>query len=325
MYEKEILENFQEPVIVIDNKGKILYSNPAFDSYFFLDVKKLITEVISIKYLKEGLSVKNYILNIDNLSFLIDVYPLESNSFIVLIKDITRLLKVEDETKKEGTLTTVSKFLVELFHDIKGPLTGIKAATQFLKQNPDELEVLDDILYEVKRIEDFINQLSYLSKPVRLNLEYENIHKIIDKLIKKYQAIYKSVKFERVYDPSLPDIPIDKEKITSVIENLIKNAIEAINQEGKITIYTGLSNDPIFSPKMNKVSIKIKDSGKGIPTEIVDKIFLPFFTTKQFGSGVGLANAYNVVKSHKGVLRYIGNSTFEIVLPIRMEVESNSF
>ncbi len=76
---------------------------------------------------------------------------------------------------------------------------------------------------------------------------------------------------------------------------------------------------------MNKVSIKIQDSGKGIPKELVDKIFLPYFTTKQFGSGIGLANAYNIVKNHKGVLRYIGNSTFEIVLPIRMEVESNNF
>ncbi|MFN3787852.1 MAG: ATP-binding protein, partial [Sulfurihydrogenibium azorense] len=103
--------------------------------------------------------------------------------------------------------------------------------------------------------------------------------------------------------------------MTSVIENLVKNAIEAIDQKGEITIQTGISFDPVFSPRMNKVSIKIKDSGKGVPQEIVDKIFLPHFTTKESGSGVGLANAYNIVKSHKGILRYIGNATFEILLP----------
>jgi two-component system nitrogen regulation sensor histidine kinase GlnL len=328
MYEREILENFQEPVIVIDKDGNIVYSNPAFDNYNYfssLDMESLLNEILSLKYLKEGISVKNYIVKLEGFSFLVDVYPLEENLYTILIKDISRLVRLEEELKKEGTLSTISKFLVELFHDIKGPITGIKAASQFLKQNPEELEVLDDILYEVKRIEDFINGLSSLAKPIRLNLEYENIHKVIDKILKKYKIIYEDIKFERIYDPSLPDIPIDKEKISTVIENLIKNGIDAINQKGKIVIYTGLSNDPIFSPKMNKVSIKIQDSGKGIPKELVDKIFLPYFTTKQFGSGIGLANAYNIVKNHKGVLRYIGNSTFEIVLPIRMEIESNNF
>lgn len=329
MHEKEILENFQEPLILIDKKGKILYSNPAFDSYLYsyfsnINIKTLINEILSLKYLKEGISVKNYIANLGDFSFLIDVYLFEENTYIILIKDITRLLKIEEEIKKEGTLTTVSKFLTELFHDMKGPITGIKAATQFLKENPEEIEVLDDILYEVKRIEDFINQLSFLSKPIQLNIKYENIHKLIDEIIKKYQRIYKEIKFERVYDPSLPDIPIDKEKISSVIENIIKNSIDAVNQKGKITMYTGLSKDPIFSTKMDKIFIRIQDSGKGVPPEIVDKIFLPFFSTKNFGSGIGLANAYNIVKNHKGILRYIGNSTFEIVLPIRMEIESDS-
>ncbi len=206
MYEREILENFQEPVIVIDKDGNIVYSNPAFDNYNYfssLDMESLLNEILSLKYLKEGISVKNYIVNLEGFSFLVDVYPLEENLYTILIKDISRLVRLEEELKKEGTLSTISKFLVELFHDIKGPITGIKAASQFLKQNPEELEVLDDILYEVKRIEDFINGLSSLAKPIRLNLEYENIHKVIDKILKKYKIIYEDIKFERIYDPSL--------------------------------------------------------------------------------------------------------------------------
>lgn len=327
MHEKEILDNFQEPIVVIDKDKNIVYSNSAFDSYISYfsknDIINLLKEILSIKYLEEGLSVKNYLITLNNSYLLVDVYPFE-DMYIILLKDITRLVKLEEELKKEGTLTAVSKFLIELFHDIKGPITGIKAATEYLKENPDELDLLDDIIYEINKIQDYINQLSSLSKPLKLNLSYQNIHKLIDKVVKKYEKVYKNVKFIKLYDPSLPDIYIDKEKMTSVIENLVKNAIEAIDQKGEITIQTGISFDPVFSPRMNKVSIKIKDSGKGVPQEIVDKIFLPHFTTKESGSGVGLANAYNIVKSHKGILRYIGNSTFEILLPIRIEVESNN-
>ncbi|ACN99358.1 putative nitrogen regulation protein NR(II) [Sulfurihydrogenibium azorense Az-Fu1] len=327
MHEKEILDNFQEPIVVIDKDKNIVYSNSAFDSYISYfsknDIINLLKEILSIKYLEEGLSVKNYLITLNNSYLLVDVYPFE-DMYIILLKDITRLVKLEEELKKEGTLTAVSKFLIQLFHDIKGPITGIKAATEYLKENPDELDLLDDIIYEVNKIQNYINQLSSLSKPLKLNLSYQNIHKLIDKVVKKYEKVYKNVKFIKLYDPSLPDIYVDKEKMTSVIENLVKNAIEAIDQKGEITIQTGISFDSVFSPRMNKVSIKIKDSGKGVPQEIVDKIFLPHFTTKESGSGVGLANAYNIVKSHKGILRYIGNSTFEILLPIRIEVESNN-
>lgn len=327
MHEKEILDNFQEPIVVIDKDKNIVYSNSAFDSYISYfsknDIINLLKEILSIKYLEEGLSVKNYLITLNNSYLLVDVYPFE-DMYIILLKDITRLVKLEEELKKEGTLTAVSKFLIQLFHDIKGPITGIKAATEYLKENPDELDLLDDIIYEINKIQDYINQLSSLSKPLKLNLSYQNIHKLIDKVVKKYEKVYKNVKFIKLYDPSLPEIYIDKEKMTSVIENLVKNAIEAIDQKGEITIQTGISFDPVFSPRMNKVSIKIKDSGKGVPQEIVDKIFLPHFTTKESGSGVGLANAYNIVKSHKGILRYIGNATFEILLPIRNEIESNN-
>ncbi|MFN3787853.1 MAG: histidine kinase dimerization/phospho-acceptor domain-containing protein [Sulfurihydrogenibium azorense] len=207
MHEKEILDNFQEPIVVIDKDKNIVYSNSAFDSYISYfsknDIINLLKEILSIKYLEEGLSVKNYLITLNNSYLLVDVYPFE-DMYIILLKDITRLVKLEEELKKEGTLTAVSKFLIELFHDIKGPITGIKAATEYLKENPDELDLLDDIIYEINKIQDYINQLSSLSKPLKLNLSYQNIHKLIDKVVKKYEKVYKNVKFIKLYDPSLP-------------------------------------------------------------------------------------------------------------------------
>ncbi len=319
MFEREILESILEPITVLDFSGKILYSNQEFENYRSIlgrRLNKLLSDTINLKYVKESIPVKNLYKEIDEYKFLIDIFPYENDKVILLLRDITRFYKLEEESKREGTLYAFSKILSELFHDMKGPITGIKAAAQYLKDNPRETELLDEILHEIKRIEEFINQIAYLNKPEKLNLSKENIHKLIDSVIAKFSKIYPQVEFVRTYDPSLPDIKIDKNQMLNVIENLIKNAIEAINFEGKVEVETGISFDEIYSPKRNKISIKIKDSGQGIPKEMLDKLFIPFYTTKEFGTGVGLARSYKIVKQHKGILRCIGNSTFEIILPI---------
>ena len=319
MSEKEILESIIEPITVLDFSGKILYSNQEFENYRSIlgrKLNKLLSDIINLKYVKEGIPVKNLYKEIDEYKFLIDIFPYENDKVILLLRDITRFYKLEEESKREGTLYAFSKMLSELFHDMKGPITGIKAAAQYLKDNPEDKELLDDILDEIKRIEEFINQIAYLNKPEKVNLTKENIHKLIDNVIAKFSKIYSEVEFVRKYDPSLPEIKIDKNQILNVIENLIKNALEAINFKGKVEVETGISSDEIYSPKRNKISIKIKDSGPGIPEDMLDKLFIPFYTTKEFGTGVGLARSYKIVKQHKGILRYIGNSTFEIILPI---------
>jgi two-component system nitrogen regulation sensor histidine kinase GlnL len=319
MSEKEILESILEPITVLDYSGKILYSNQEFENYRSIlgrRLNKLLSDIINLKYLKEGIPIKNLYKEINEYKFLIDIFPYENDKVILLLRDITRFYKLEEESKREGTLYAFSKMLSELFHDMKGPITGIKAAAQYLKDNPRETKLLDDILYEIKRIEEFINQIAYLNKPEKLSLSRENIHKLIDNVIAKFNKVYLQVEFVRKYDPSLPEIKIDKNQILNVIENLIKNALEAINFEGKVEVETAVSFDEIYSPKRNKISIKIKDSGSGIPKDMLDKLFIPFYTTKEFGTGAGLARSYKIVKQHKGILRYIGNSTFEIILPI---------
>jgi len=102
-----------------------------------------------------------------------------------------------------------------------------------------------------------------------------------------------------------------------VLINIIRNGIEAVEGKGKITVYTGISWDKVYSPKGNKIFIRIKDSGKGVPEEIIDKLFVPFTSTKKGGMGIGLSSSYKIVKEHGGVLRYIGDATFEILLPYK--------
>ena len=319
--EKFIVENIEDPIVVISFDKEIIYMNNSAKELDILIGRKnfldLTTYPLALPGIKQNLSTKNIFKEINKNYFLIDAFPYKDEGLILLIKDITRFAELESKEKREGIIFTIFKFLSEIFHDMKGPVGGIKGSAQLLKEDPEDVELIDDILYETQRLENLINEITLISKPLNLKLEIENIHKILDKTICSFEKQYPKVKFERYYDPSLPDIMVDREQILRVFTNIIRNGIEATEGKGKITIKTGISWDKIYSPRGNNIFIHIKDSGKGVPEDMIEKLFLPFSSTKKSGMGIGLSSSYKIVKEHNGILRYLGDSIFEIILPIK--------
>ncbi|MEJ5172936.1 MAG: ATP-binding protein, partial [Hydrogenothermaceae bacterium] len=279
---EEILESITDPVVIVSKEGKVLFENQEAKNFASLSgiqsFEDLLRDVLKSRYISEGFNVKGMYKRFKDRDLEIDGYLYRDN-VIIVVRDITRYVKLEEDLKKEGKIQIFSKLLAELFHDLKGPISGIKAAAQYIRENPSEIEMIDDIINDVGRIERFLKEVMSLTRPLNLVLRNENIHKIIDKTVIRYQTLYPKVRIKRYYDPSLPDIPIDEDYFGRVLENLIQNSIDEIDGEGDIIIETGISDDMVYSPRMDKIYIRIRDSGKGIPEDIVDKIFLPFFST----------------------------------------------
>ncbi len=320
---EKILEGIEDPLIVISDKKDLLYSNQAAKQLQSIlgkeKFKELIEKTLSVKQIEKRTSVKGIFVEIEDFKFLIDAFPYQEVGFTLLVRDITRFLELEELSKKEGVIVTITKLLSSIFHDMKGPVGGIKGAVQLLKEDPEDTELLEDILYEVKRLENMISEITFITKPLRLHKKYTNIHEILEKAIKSLKNTYKEIDFERLYDPSIPDVYIDRDYMLRVFINIIRNGIEAVGEKGKISISTGISWDKVHSPTGNKIFIKIKDSGEGVPEDMIDKLFLPFTSRKKNGMGIGLSSSYKIVKEHNGILRYVGDATFEILLPIKGE------
>ncbi|WP_457621836.1 two-component system sensor histidine kinase NtrB [Persephonella sp.] len=316
-----ILESIEDPIVVIDFDGNIIYLNQSAQQlkaqigkgYF----QELINYPLTLKHVKNKISVKSIFKEIEKNKFLIDAFPYGDSGVTLLIRDITRFIELEEKNKKEGWIVTISRLISNIFHDMKGPIGGIKGSAQLLKEDPSDQELIEDILYEVRRLESMINDVTLITKTIKLQREKTNIHMLIDRAIKSLKSQYPDIEFERIYDPSLPDIELDREYMLRVLVNIIRNGIEAVEGKGKISVYTGISWDKVYSPKGNKIFIRIKDSGKGVPDDFVDKLFVPFTSTKKGGMGIGLSSSYKIVKEHGGILRYIGNATFEILLPYK--------
>jgi two-component system nitrogen regulation sensor histidine kinase GlnL len=176
----------------------------------------------------------------------------------------------------------------------------------------------------VERVNQLIEQLLDLSRPPQLSLTAVNIHEILDEvlLLESQDMGEKQVPVRKQFDPSLPPIRGDRSRLTQVFLNLIKNAFQALEGGGGVTITTRLETDYHIreqgAGRNRFIWIDVTDEGAGIREENLPHIFAPFFTTKNNGTGLGLPICYRIIKEHGGVIRVESTegkgSTFKVAL-----------
>ena len=223
--------------------------------------------------------------------------------------------KYKETILKQEKLSSIGELSSRLAHDIRNPLTVIKATVDLIKtqnknltsEDLEKLERMDDAIYRISNQVD--NVLDFIKgKP--MNFKKQSLHKLIKSSI---EDILKPEKIK--ISVSGPDIIIecDFETLKVVLINLIFNSVQAIGKEGEITITT--------HSKDNQAIIEIEDSGPGIPEDKMDKIFEPLFTTKQEGTGLGLASCKSIIKQHNGTISVKNNPTrFIIKIPEEQKI-----
>jgi two-component system NtrC family sensor kinase len=167
------------------------------------------------------------------------------------------------------------------------------------------------------RSSDIINRLLKFSKPSKGQIQAVNINESLEGLVEmlEHQYSVRNIRIAKNYAPGLPRVRIDEKEIQEVIMNLLHNAADAMAEGGTVTVATSCS------PR--EIRIAVSDTGCGISRENMQKLFTPFFTTKDKGTGLGLSVCYGLIKAHKGELKcesQLGRgTTFTIVLPIEWE------
>ncbi len=252
---------------------------------------------------------------------------------IISLKDITRFKEMDNNIKNEERLNDLSRFIAEMSHEIRNPLGGVKAAASYLKRKfnqaalylPADLQDLDNfleiIIKEVGRINNLIEDLLSLSKKHRTRSEKININKAINEIIlMEGEALgNKNIEIIKEFDPSLPKIYASENALKQVFLNSLKNGAEAIKPEAKgvIKIITKLDftrNSPKF------LKIEFIDNGCGIGKNDMKNLFVPFFTTKETGSGLGLAVSQKIIYEHNGFINIDSvknrGTTVSIYIPI---------
>ncbi|MCI0547496.1 MAG: ATP-binding protein [Candidatus Rokubacteria bacterium] len=234
---------------------------------------------------------------------------------VAVIRDMTRLRQLEEEVRRGETLAAVGRMAVGLAHEIRNPLSAIRGAVQLMtRELADEArwgEYTDVLLKEVNRVNRIIEMLLDLGRPVSLRLAPLNLHQVLERvaLVVEEMAAARGVTIARRYDPSLPPILADEDRVVQVFHNLVRNAIEAMPSGGRVTLISRPSMNPLFAKvdlghgARAMAEVQIVDEGPGIPESVKSRLFTPFFTTKNTGLGLGLAICHRLVEEHKGIIQ----------------------
>ncbi|MCX7914302.1 MAG: ATP-binding protein [Thermodesulfovibrionales bacterium] len=348
-----ILNNIDDYIFLFDSAGKLIFFNKSAEelmSGLKKDWRELyytelfVTSKDLIALIQKGLVEERLFhckdINLEfhgNINVDVSIFPFHAKNRVEgIIVSIRKNLSIID--KDDFHFDSLLTILSAIAHEIKNPLTGIKGAAQLLKEletNQDSRQYADFIMREVNRLDSILSDyLSLTLKPVLSDLD---IHEVIEQALQVMGSDIKDKKIivERFYDPSLPNIKGDASKLLQVFINLIKNAIEAMaktKRGRKLSITTkpakeymvfyGNStnrNTPSEPRKQRWIMITFEDTGEGISRENLSKIFLPFFSLKTGGTGLGLALSKKIIRDHGGTLMALPKSKkgalFKVYLP----------
>jgi two-component system nitrogen regulation sensor histidine kinase GlnL len=229
----------------------------------------------------------------------------------------------EREDHDQGSLVYL---LGSISHEIKNPLGGIKGAAQLLRMHAHDAslnEYSDLIIRETDRLNNILHD--YLTICRKPSFHPVNIHEIMEKALTILAVPIRKagITLKRLYDPSLPQVQGDESKLLQVFLNIIKNAVESMLRGGSIEISTSPSKELFGDHGKTKrmALITITDTGKGMSDTETEKIFLPFFTKKKGGTGIGLSLSKKIISDHGGMIRAKSTkgkgTSFSLYLPFR--------
>ncbi|MCE0778335.1 nitrogen regulation protein NR(II) [Pseudomonas sp. NMI542_15] len=256
------------------------------------------------------------ILNLGQTLLLLEVHPRDR---------LLRITKEEAQLSKQET----TKMLVRgLAHEIKNPLGGIRGAAQLLaRELPEEglRDYTNVIIEEADRLRNLVDRM--LGSNKLPSLAMTNIHEVLERVCSLVDAESQGcITLVRDYDPSLPDVLIDREQMIQAVLNIVRNAMQAISSQnelrlGRITLRSrALRQFTIGHVRHRLVArVEIIDNGPGIPPELQDTLFYPMVSGRPDGTGLGLAITQNIISQHQGLIEcesHAGHTAFSIYLPL---------
>ena len=346
---RQILDNLTTAVLLLDGSLRVSYMNPAAEmllevsgqrvngqriSSLFSDASETMESLRGAISSGHPFTKREAQLNLSTGQCLMADYsvtpmPALDRQWILLeILPRDRLLRI---TREEAQISKqeVTRVLVRgLAHEIKNPLGGIRGAAQLLARElvePPLHDYTDVIIQEADRLRNLVDRMLGPYQPPRLMPI--NIHEITEHVCSLVEAeTLGSLDILRDYDPSIPDLPGDREQLIQAVLNIVRNAMQAImsatdDRRGRITLRTRTLRQFTIGSRRHRLvcRLEISDNGPGIPPAILDSIFYPMVSGRADGTGLGLSITQTIISRHQGLIEcdsVPGHTTFTLFLPI---------
>jgi len=348
-----LLAALPHPILVLGEDDRVLYANAAAESFFSLSQgvlkRQTLSDIIAFssplgalvgQVRRSGATVNEYGIEVDlprsGVHKLVDVFagaiPELPGLIVLMLQQRSMAQMIERQLTHRAAARSVSGLAAVLAHEIKNPLSGIRGAAQLIEPGLKEEDraLAQLICTETDRIRNLVDRMEVFGDERPLGTEPVNIHQVLDHVKRLAETGFGSdTKVSIEFDPSLPPVPGNRDKLIQAFLNLVKNAAEAIaesREPGRIMLRTA------FRPGMRlavpgtgaRVSlplmIEVEDNGPGVPEELKPHLFDPFVTTKRTGTGLGLALVAKIIGDHGGVIECESvpkHTVFRVLLPLQ--------
>lgn len=252
----------------------------------------------------------------------------ETGTVVICLRERAITRQIDRQLNHRNVARSVTAMASMMAHEVRNPLSGIKGAAQLLEGSvaTDERALTRLICDEADRLNALVDRIAVFSDRPAVVKSPVNIHEVLGRVRTSAENGFGShARILEVYDPSLPAVSGDRDRLIQIFMNLVKNAVEAVDAGAcEITIRTAYrSGVRIAAPGNDRfvrlpIAVSVEDNGPGIPEDLRDHLFDPFVTTKASGTGLGLALVSKIVEEQGGVIEYgeeNGRTAFRVLLP----------
>ena len=236
--------------------------------------------------------------------------------FSGIVRDLTERVSLERRLRDESGLVRIGELAAVLAHEVKNPLAAVSGAIQMLGDHltaDEDREIVQEILRRLDGLGALMSDLLLYARPPRPRIGTVDVMELLRSLVSFFGADPTWKDLRVVVEGSVPPLQADPELLKVVFQNLLLNAAQSMHGRGEIIVRLRAIGD--------HAHIDIRDSGSGIPPEIRDKLFTPFFTTKARGTGLGLATVRRIAESHKGHVEILESGSEGTTVRVTMPVE----